>query len=271
MGDKEPLEVRRDESGDHPVTPRLAAVRAAVARLDNAADFEAAGAALKEIALALGMPTLAWAPDVSRPTLDPHMDAFLRSEGWSDEVMALWWDRNVMLRSPIYIRCRIRSLPFITAAVDKVPPGRPELRRIAEAMRDMAVRTLITSPVHLPRGQIAMITWGGPLPLAETRKALQECRPELLAAGYCFMNAFRTVAGRVQTTEEELSRLTPREWECLRLTAQGCREEQVATLVGLGATTVRYHLDNVVRKLGATNRIHAVALAAQLGLLGPIG
>lgn len=271
MHPKEPLEVRRDKPSEGVQDARRTAVHAAVASLDKAGDFETARKALKQVALAIGMPTLAWAPDVSRPMIDSHMQAFLRSEGWSDEVLALWWDRNVMLRSPIYIRCRIRSLPFITAAIDKVPSGRPELRRIAEAMREMGVRALITSPVHLPRGQIAMVTWGGPLSLAETRQVLQDFRPELLAASYCFLHAFRAAAGQVRTTEEELSRLTPREWECLRLTAQGCREEQVASLVGLGSTTVRYHLDNVVRKLGATNRTHAVALAAQLGLLGPIG
>jgi len=40
---------------------------------------------------------------------------------------------------------------------------------------------------------------------------------------------------------------------------------------GLASTTVRFHLDNVARKLGASNRTHAVAIAVQLGLLGPIG
>ena len=68
------------------------------------------------------------------------------------------------------------------------------------------------------------------------------------------MHAFRSLTGILRSSEEEQSRLTPREWECLRLTAQGCREEEVATIVGLASTTVRYHLDNVVRKLGASNR-----------------
>ena len=55
-----------------------------------------------------------------------------------------------------------------------------------------------------------------------------------------------------------------------QLTAQGCREAEVASLIGMAQTTVRYHLDNVIRKLDASNRTHAVAIAAQLGILGPI-
>jgi len=37
------------------------------------------------------------------------------------------------------------------------------------------------------------------------------------------------------------------------------------------ADAVRTHLDNVVRKFGASNRVQAVAIAAQLGLLGALG
>jgi DNA-binding CsgD family transcriptional regulator len=43
------------------------------------------------------------------------------------------------------------------------------------------------------------------------------------------------------------------------------------TPIRLASMTVRFHLDNVARKLGASNRAHAVAIAVQPGLLGPIG
>jgi DNA-binding CsgD family transcriptional regulator len=248
-----------------------AVIEGAVAQLDTAGDFAAAEDALRSIAAAIGMPVLAWAPDVSRPDIDPQMDAFFRRGGWTDEVLALWWDRTVMLKSPLYIRCRTGSMPFVTVSSEKLPARPGELRKISAAIQAMGVRSLITTPIHLPRGLVAMITWGGPLSKAEARRVLAQTRPALLAAGYLFMQAYQTSAAAIPSSEEELTRLTPREWECLRFTAQGNREEQVATMLGLGATTVRYHLDNVVRKLGAANRVHAVALAAQLGLIGPIG
>ena len=116
-----------------------------------------------------------------------------------------------------------------------------------------------------------MVSWGGPQAKAEAQAILDQFRPELIAAGHLYMAIFAASSAPLRSSEEELARLTRREWECLRLTAQGLREESVASTIGLGSTTVRYHLDNVVRKLGASNRLHAVALAAQLGLLGPIG
>jgi DNA-binding CsgD family transcriptional regulator len=264
-----PISPRNMQEPPSPVDQAM--IGDAVARLDTAADFAAAEAALRSIAEAIGMPVLAWSPDVSRPDLDPQMDAFFRRGGWTDEVLALWWDRTVMLKSPLYIRCRTGSMPFVTVPSDKLPARPAELRKISAAIHAMGVRSLITTPIHLPRGLVSMITWGGPLSKAQARSVLAQTRPALLTAGYLFMHAYQASAAAISSSEEELTRLTPREWECLRFTAQGHREEQVATMLGLGATTVRYHLDNVVRKLGAANRVHAVALAAQLGLIGPIG
>ncbi|EZP83105.1 Transcriptional regulator, LuxR family [Novosphingobium resinovorum] len=242
-----------------------------LAELDAASDFAAAQVGLKAVAVAIGMPLLAWAPDVSRPEFDEHMDAFLRQEGWPDEVMALWWNRNAMLKSPLYIRCRTSGMPFVTGPSDNVPPRTAELRQIVSAINAMGVRSLITMPIHLPRGRVAMVTWGGSATKALARSVLAQTRTTLIAAAHLFMSSYLHENAGFRSSEEELARLTPREWQCLRLTAQGFREEQVATTIGLGSTTVRFHLDNVVQKLGAANRTHAVALAAQLGLLGSIG
>jgi DNA-binding CsgD family transcriptional regulator len=247
-----------------------AELRRALQRLDRAPDFGVAQQALKDIAWAIGMPVLAWSADVSRPSFNPHIDAFLRREGWPDEIMKLWWKRNGMLKNPLYVRCRTHALPFVTSVLDKLPAGRPELRQIIETLRRMEVESLITTPIHLPRGQVAMVTWGGPFSASDANELLSQSSTELLAAGHHYMHAYRKMLGAQQTREEDLCRLTFREWECLRLTAQGCREAEVASLIGLSQTTVRYHLDNVIRKLGASNRTHAVAIAAQLGILGPI-
>ncbi len=67
--------------------------------------------------------------------------------------------------------------------------------------------------------------------------------------------------------EEDRAALTPRERDCLALAAQGFREAEIAERNGIRPTTVRYHMDNVVAKLGARTRAHAVAIAAQLGLV----
>lgn len=243
----------------------------ALADLGKLPDFAAAQRHLKHFAEAIDMPLLAWAPDVARPDFDQQMDDFFRREGWPDAVLALWWNRTVMLKSPLYIRCRTHGLPFVSSPAENLPARPVELRQVGNAMREMGVETLITVPIHLPRGLVAMVTWGGARSKSDALAILPSIRPSLISAAHLFMQSYLVHSLPLVTSEEEIARLTLREWECLRLTAQGVREEKVAELLGLGSTTVRYHLDNVVRKLGAVNRTHAVALAAQLGLLGPIG
>lgn len=57
--------------------------------------------------------------------------------------------------------------------------------------------------------------------------------------------------------------LTPRERELLTMVALGSTGQQIATELVLSPETVRTHLRNARRKLGATSRAHAVALALE--------
>ncbi|WP_165190125.1 response regulator transcription factor [Caulobacter soli] len=63
------------------------------------------------------------------------------------------------------------------------------------------------------------------------------------------------------------SALTGREIECLRLAALGRTVAETGKALGISSRTVEFHLKNVTEKLGATNKIHAVALSVSLGLV----
>jgi two-component system nitrate/nitrite response regulator NarL len=62
-------------------------------------------------------------------------------------------------------------------------------------------------------------------------------------------------------------RLGEREYEVMRLTAEGLSAPQIAQTLGIGATTVKTHLQRVYRKLDVTDRAAMVARALRLGLL----
>ena len=61
--------------------------------------------------------------------------------------------------------------------------------------------------------------------------------------------------------------LTTRELEVLELTRDGYRNKQVAEQLGIAETTVNFHIKNIVSKLGANDRTHAVTIALRRGLL----
>ena len=61
--------------------------------------------------------------------------------------------------------------------------------------------------------------------------------------------------------------LTTRELEVLQLIRDGYRNKQVAYQLAIAETTVNFHIKNIVSKLGANDRTHAVTIALRRGLL----
>jgi DNA-binding NarL/FixJ family response regulator len=61
--------------------------------------------------------------------------------------------------------------------------------------------------------------------------------------------------------------LTSRELDVLRLIRDGYRNKQIADKLAIAETTVNFHIKNLVGKLGANDRAHAVAIAIRRGLL----
>jgi DNA-binding NarL/FixJ family response regulator len=61
--------------------------------------------------------------------------------------------------------------------------------------------------------------------------------------------------------------LTNRELDVLRLIRDGFRNKQIADQLSIAETTVNFHIKNLVDKLQANDRTHAVTIAIRRGLL----
>lgn len=68
-----------------------------------------------------------------------------------------------------------------------------------------------------------------------------------------------------------LASLSPREREVLRMLYLGESVQEIAERTGVAVATVRSHVRSVLRKLGVSSQLSAVAVYAQLGLLGGDG
>lgn len=70
-------------------------------------------------------------------------------------------------------------------------------------------------------------------------------------------------------TPERLSALTDREIDVLRLIARGLSNTDIAHELFVGAATVKTHVSNILAKLDIHDRVHAVVIAYETGLVTP--
>jgi len=69
--------------------------------------------------------------------------------------------------------------------------------------------------------------------------------------------------------DPRLAALTPREREVLHGVARGLSNAEIGTELGIGVGTVKAHVNALLPKLGAGNRVQATIVAYDLGLVRP--
>jgi NarL family two-component system response regulator LiaR len=72
---------------------------------------------------------------------------------------------------------------------------------------------------------------------------------------------------RANQQAEETETLTEREVEVLKLMVDGLNNAEIAERLVISLSTVKYHISNILQKLGVDNRVSAVSLALQRKLV----
>lgn len=70
---------------------------------------------------------------------------------------------------------------------------------------------------------------------------------------------------------ESPEKLTERETEVLRLLAQGQANKEIAHTLQLGEKTIKFHVSNILAKLGVPSRTQAALYAVRIGLVPATG
>jgi LuxR family transcriptional regulator, quorum-sensing system regulator SdiA len=187
-----------------------------------------------------------------------------------DDMLSLWRSGFYQL-DPVQDAALNSVAPFVWSGVGPQSRVMQEVicdrhRPVLGYMRDMRFSFGVTVPIHHPGGDLATFTAirVDAEPGFEADAAL--VAPQIGIVGQVFHQA--VAAGfDADTRRTRHVRLSPRERECLGLCAEGLTAKEIARRLDRSVPTVTLHLNAAGRKLGARNRLQAVARAAHYRLI----
>jgi len=187
--------------------------------------------------------------------------------GWPSAPIDDWRRLKLGLACPIADRCARVTEPFAFACDDRDTAWfGGELSAANRRVLQLYGR-IITSGVAVPvqRGaRTAVVTW------CSRRRERGDLASTPLGSMFFLSHVFIRHLEKLQSEQIAApvgEHLTDRELECLNWAAKGKSESAIALLLSRSRATVHFHLQNAVKKLAASNRTHAVAIACTRGLI----
>jgi DNA-binding CsgD family transcriptional regulator len=146
---------------------------------------------------------------------------------------------------------------------------RPEQKKVMDEAQDAGLLDGVAVPICGPNGELAGVGMAS---------SVGGIRPDLTV-----LSKLHTLSQHFHLTYIELERkdrpaendpiaqisLTDREKEILCWTAEGKSDAVIAEILGISHATIRFHMNNIFRKLNANERTLATAIAIRHGLILP--
>ncbi|MEX6506130.1 LuxR C-terminal-related transcriptional regulator [Jiella sp. M17.18] len=154
---------------------------------------------------------------------------------------------------------RSDPLPFVWDIDTLYGADEPEPTPAAKLLLAEDYRAGVICPVH------GLTAFNGALSFAGKAPDLSAgAVRELQLFAFCFFGLL--AAARFEENQKN-NPLSPRERDCLKLAMLGKTSSEIGMILSLSEYTVSQYLTAAQRKMNASNRTHAVALAAALGYL----
>lgn len=190
-------------------------------------------------------------------------DPYVLSTGWDPEWQKRYLSKNYVLHDPVVARATFSAVPFIWSETRSDSNVTTRGLRILDEASEFQMQDGVFVPIHSPKGLIGSLTLGG----YDAKLGADDLRA-LHLAGLCAYNHLLELAKPDFPDAEPEQFLTKREIECLKWTAAGKTSAEIADRLDISRHTADWYLKEAMRKLGAANRTHAVALAFRFGIIG---
>lgn len=180
---------------------------------------------------------------------------------WPEQWLERYVAKNYVDHDPVvtYIK-RTPSMVRWRDAAAELQIGRSGQKVLGDA-GEFKLKDGLAFPLITIEGTIVMVSLGG----EEVDMSPEGFNVVSLAATYAIGRAMQ-LQNAIELFDQRPD-LTPRETECLKWAAEGKSEWEISQILGISEHTSEKHLLNAKRKLGAANRVHAVAEAIRLGFI----
>lgn len=159
------------------------------------------------------------------------------------------------------------TIPFVWHRIVETHGLTERQKSIFDEARDAGLRAGATVPIHGPGAAKAAFSVAGDMEDAAFEKLFTRQRHEVhLMATYVHE---KIIGLGLHKPIDNGIHLTPREIEVLTWTAKGKTRWETSIILNIAEDTVRAHLENVRKKMGASNTTHAIAIALLHGMLLP--
>ncbi|AWN24711.1 DNA-binding response regulator [Deinococcus irradiatisoli] len=165
---------------------------------------------------------------------------------------------------------RLEQVPVDVAILDIGLPGMDGIQTAAEIARRWPEVRIVMLTAHNLRPEVFASLASG-----ADAYCLKSAQPELLllgvraaASGSAYLDpqiAHHVLSG-VRAPDETVA-LTPREMDVLRLVADGQGNREIAAALGVSVSTVKLHIQDILRKMQVADRTQAAVKALRSGLL----
>ncbi len=174
--------------------------------------------------------------------------------GWQirEDWRELYSNENFCQIDPAVRYCRRSILPFDWASAPYDPETEPHMKMVMHRARDYRIDKGISVPIPSPTGLIGVVWVAGPH--FNDRRAY---RPVLHSLSFHVFHRLEQIVGnRLQ----QQSKLTSRELEILAWASEGKTAWEIGCILSISQRTVEWHVRQACKKLGATNRLQAIAM-----------
>ncbi|MDB5522337.1 MAG: transcriptional regulator, LuxR family [Rhizobium sp.] len=248
----------RQEKREHDIFQSTVATltAAAVDRVDP-------GQALLEFVDALGFDFFSYAIFATR---SPKIKSGLILTNYSSKWTERYREHAYHNDDPIVMDSRKARLPFRWGSKQYLSGLDQDSQKMMREAMDFNIMQGFTVPIHGPDGECGLFSGIHALAADDVTEPWSTSHHWLVALAP-YVHAFGVSYGEDRHDDREPVVLTEHERTCLSWTLKGKTAWEISQIIGRSKPTVEYHLQKAIKKLDASNKAHAAALAMRKGLM----